>query len=573
MCAHFLRREGGGLPVPLKKNRDPVRAYTEIRPPLFRMLIMLRKYVCLVALLIACPIVLSAEGLTPDQIEDARYLWPKEVTLKQSVTFTTTDGTLELPAGSKVKVITMFGGNLTLESNSARASVSPEQTDFFDQLQAKINPTSPTTVAATPTTSTNDRSTKPSPSTPPPSTSDTSDTPNWHKLNDLFGIPLWADDNLFADPDQEVAARLHWTEESSTPEGRSYRLYAKDNVKVLGARPYSLALYAADGKVEQLSLVFANKGDYTDPSLGSPPQDPDKFERYQENLIKGFAAKVRSDGDTIADGLTKMLGPPDSTFFGVGMKEKVRRWDWQGHSFLLATPRQEYVLVRIMSVDCANNNGRVDRLSVAELKERLIQKVVNRPNGDVVIKDIPMVDQGPKGYCVPATWERYLRFLGIPADMYVLAMAGGTGMGKNGGTDPSALKQSIESLVSAYGRAIDPLDQEMDLRVLARYIDKGVPLMWECMSTDTNEEIISANSAIRLKKWEEYKSTLGLQHHSGLQGKGNEDSGHMRMIIGYNKDTNEVAISDSWGPGMAERWITLEDAKQISLGLLIAVRW
>ena len=37
--------------------------------------------------------------------------------------------------------------------------------------------------------------------------------------------------------------------------------------------------------------------------------------------------------------------------------------------------------------------------------------IVARSN--VVVTDIPMVDQGPKGYCVPATWERYLRYLGI----------------------------------------------------------------------------------------------------------------------------------------------------------------
>jgi hypothetical protein len=35
-----------------------------------------------------------------------------------------------------------------------------------------------------------------------------------------------------------------------------------------------------------------------------------------------------------------------------------------------------------------------------------------------------MVDQGPKGYCVPATFERAMRTMGIDADMYLLAMVG-----------------------------------------------------------------------------------------------------------------------------------------------------
>ena len=39
-----------------------------------------------------------------------------------------------------------------------------------------------------------------------------------------------------------------------------------------------------------------------------------------------------------------------------------------------------------------------------------------------------MVNQGPKGYCVPATFERVLRTMGIESDMYLLAMLGGTSL-------------------------------------------------------------------------------------------------------------------------------------------------
>jgi hypothetical protein len=36
------------------------------------------------------------------------------------------------------------------------------------------------------------------------------------------------------------------------------------------------------------------------------------------------------------------------------------------------------------------------------------------------------------------------------------------------------------------------------------------------------------------------------------------------MIIGYNSKTDEIAISDSWGPQFAERWITTDEANAIS---------
>ena len=40
--------------------------------------------------------------------------------------------------------------------------------------------------------------------------------------------------------------------------------------------------------------------------------------------------------------------------------------------------------------------------------------------------------------------------------------------------------------------------------------------------------------------------------------------GHVCLIIGYNKLTGEVALSDSWGPSFAERWVTCEEAKDVS---------
>ena len=57
--------------------------------------------------------------------------------------------------------------------------------------------------------------------------------------------------------------------------------------------------------------------------------------------------------------------------------------------------------------------------------------VENRNNGDVVIMNIPMVDQGPKGYCTPLTLWAYE----IPADVSACRWKHGMG----GGTVNSTL--------------------------------------------------------------------------------------------------------------------------------------
>jgi hypothetical protein len=45
------------------------------------------------------------------------------------------------------------------------------------------------------------------------------------------------------------------------------------------------------------------------------------------------------------------------------------------------------------------------------------------------------------------------------------------------------------------------------------------------------------------------------------------------LIIGYNRATDEIALSDSWGPSYAERWITADEAEAISQSAMAAITW
>jgi hypothetical protein len=42
------------------------------------------------------------------------------------------------------------------------------------------------------------------------------------------------------------------------------------------------------------------------------------------------------------------------------------------------------------------------------------------------------------------------------------------------------------------------------------------------------------------------------------------EKGHVVLIMGYNKETNEIAFSDSWGERYKERWITVPEGEKIS---------
>ena len=64
----------------------------------------------------------------------------------------------------------------------------------------------------------------------------------------------------------------------------------------------------------------------------------------------------------------------------------------------------------------ANGAGKITGNVIDESKGR----------GDVFVDNVPMVDQGQKGYCAAASAERVLRYYGVEIDEHQVAEAAGT---------------------------------------------------------------------------------------------------------------------------------------------------
>ncbi len=403
-------------------------------------------------------------------------------------------------------------------------------------------------------------------------------SPTFQELNTAFGVSLWQDGLLWDDSAGEVAGRLGWNPESHTETLSSYRLYPLEGYKLFGAQVYSAALYAETGKVAQVSLIFINKGDYAGVRLQSG-MSADALREYQQarrQKLRGFSSAFRRERDAIAETLSKTLGESVRDRFGAAAatSESVRRWDWQGHSFLLATPQNDYIALRIVPTTLADAEGKSARVSDAKLREQLARRVVRRANGDVVVTQIPMVNQGAKGYCVPATWERYLRYIGIPVDMYALAMAAETEIG--GGTYLDEMAKSMTGLIGRSGRRLEKINRSVSISAVAGHIDKGLPVMWGMFQQQDLDYEISNRTSDRqaVTDWTKWLEVIKPARREARRFKYDKDtSGHMCLIIGYNATTEEIAISDSWGPDFAERWLTIEEARHLDQGQFYVIGW
>jgi len=447
----------------------------------------------------------------------------------------------------QAKLVAVNGPNVTIETAAGQKFTLPITSLSAADQQYIKSAGAPTAAAATPK-----YTFKPGPN----------DKLEPAAVNEAVGQPLFDEAPLWTTSAETVATRLKIPPESKTKTTSSYRAYTKDGYTMFGAHPYSVAMYAEHDKVTGFSIVFANKGDlFSAKGGGEMHFDKDTPPAEAEKIVKKAMDK---DLEAIAEALTKKLGAPKKERFGEKAgRMNMQRWDWRGHAILLAEAEEVYVGLQIVTTAFADAGGKVEETGDKVIRARLLANLEKRENGDVVVGDLPMVDQGPKGYCAPATAERAMRYLGIPADMYILANAGQSGFG--GGTNVDLLFEGMAAQIRSKRRSFDSWSGELKMKEIAKYIDKGLPVMWCLFSTDKFNDTADKRTKERksVTNWASWKDKVAQEAATNSLPK-NKDTSHIVLITGYNKDTNEIAFSDSWGERFKERWITLTEAEQVS---------
>ncbi len=195
------------------------------------------------------------------------------------------------------------------------------------------------------------------------------------------------------------------------------------------------------------------------------------------------------------------------------------------------------------------------KLAVGVQRMELLQRVTKKPDGDVYITGVPMVDQGQKGYCVAASCQRLFEYMRIPCDQHEMAKL--VSIDAASGASVITMQKSLAKIDNAFKVTFKPLinpelyyssagkrrvSEKAFFSLVKEYADKGVPLLWGLMLGQKPED-------------------------PPLPGGGQVSGGHMRMVIGYNLAKNQVLFTDSWGAGHELKRMTMLDAYDVTLGL------
>jgi hypothetical protein len=307
-----------------------------------------------------------------------------------------------------------------------------------------------------------------------------------------------------------------------------------------------IGYFNSTGKLTRLDSWVYNRGD--DGNMSK-----DNFEKKYNSLLvelgsffKTKPKKSGISGATRSTAYTYTLKNRDQVSLLVGFEKKPYRAD-----FICLVYR---------------NYGRNDRLRGSDTTKKYVKKL---DNGDVFIDKIPMIDQGPKGYCVPATLARIGQHYGVDISMHEIAMISDSS--SSGGTSVQA---ALGSLSKKYAR----------VRLRIKKIRVSCPGVYSRSGSISS----SAAKAIYDKtsdddsKFKKYYSevkkridkgqmvawsmVVGLLPENGRPAQ-QSGGGHMRMFIGYNDKTKELIFSDSWGPGHEMKRITAKAAFVVTSGI------
>ncbi len=228
-------------------------------------------------------------------------------------------------------------------------------------------------------------------------------------------------------------------------------------------------------------------------------------------------------------------------------------------------------------------------------KTALLANITKEPSGDVYLKNVPMVDQGPKGYCAVATAERVFRYYGTPVDQHEMAQVANTGAG--GGTNPDAMLKALTALqgrLHVHVRAISKWEYAEFTRMITDYNreakrNKKPEINIAGMHTIDIGAIYGSMDPASLKEsktvkkkgdFDKFKREIAEKIDKGIPVMWGVElglypeaeipqahGGHMRLIIGYNNKTNEIIYSDSWGEKHAMKRMPSDNAFPMTTGL------
>lgn len=222
------------------------------------------------------------------------------------------------------------------------------------------------------------------------------------------------------------------------------------NLKLRGQEGGETIVSFKDGKISGVIISVLNKGDDGMIKQGEYNKAIEAARKTLKEVAK-VTESARKKNETVskADGLVWSTKKALYMLEYLWVPEEIRDgYRWFAHA--------EFVRIRILPPQVLL--GMQQNTLKTNISRPTLAKRVKKEGTKVFLEGIPMVDQGSKGYCAVAAFERVMRYYGSQVDMHDLAdLANSSGSG----TSPSGIKDAVHKMAVRSGlRTREPIFME-----------------------------------------------------------------------------------------------------------------
>lgn len=366
-----------------------------------------------------------------------------------------------------------------------------------------------------------------------------------------------------------------WTSVSSNSEVQSQEL--KSLAKVFGEVPQQVLAFQEGGKVVRLEMVYLEAGNFfgyrksrevsytaADPNLseGERKRALEMLEKEEEEELKKrsvvFQERFDALASTLAAEIERYTGSPGKvTTVGSGsmLRTRARQYEASGMVIRLIAEDDQLVAIKVVPEELASRRMIA---STVGRRSAVGDNVKSLENGDVVIENIPMFNQGSRGYCAIGTLAMITQYYGLNLNIDQLAAKAGY---KEGDTDNATIIPIYQATAKEAKLRMREVSS-FDFRDAMRSIDDGEPiLVWRYFSRERD----AVHTGFKQQFNQDPSAELPDPRRDKKE-KENwpkfENGGHASLVTGFNKERGEILFTESWGEETRHRRMRAEEMEE-----------